>query len=294
MKFDVIVGNPPYQHPTNQRWKMWVDFIEKSATIVADGGYISMVTPISWLTGKGKELTRAKSILTSLDLLNIECSVNEYFNVGESIGTFVVKNQDFSNNLVLDGNLIHNIDNIEKTIGQVITDKMYSYPKKIGATCTSFLSDKKPHLNSLKCSLKKTKEFKIPVAHTGSCTLYYKEDPKFNKFKGPKVIINMSGTYHDGYSDKYIFATDSFIPGRATYGIFFNDIEEAKLATNILKSKLYRFIVNFNKTGGYNHAAFNDLPAINDEMLKLKTDSEIYKYFNLTQEEIDYIENAVK
>ena len=50
---------------------------------------------------------------------------------------------------------------------------------------------------------------------------------------------------------------------------------------------LYRFIVAFNKTGGYNHAAFNDLPAINNEMLKLKTDLEIYKYFNLFLLELD-------
>jgi len=294
MKFDVIVGNPPYQHPTNQRWKMWVDFIEKSSNLINENGYLSMITPISWLNGKGKELNRAKSILTKLDLLHINTSVDDHFNVGEAIGMFTVKNQECSNNLVFDGTPIHNISNIEKTIGQVISDKMYSYPDKIGDTCFNFLSDKKPHLLTLECSLERTNEYVVPVAHTGSCILYYKNSIKWNKFKGPKVIINMSGVYHDGHSDTYIFPTDSVVPGRATYGIFFKTLEDAKLAANILKSKLYRFIVMFNKTGGYNHAAFNDLPAINDEMLRLKTDSEIYLYFNLTQEEIDYIENAVK
>ena len=294
MNFDVIIGNPPYQHPTNQRWKMWVDFIEKATKMVKEKGYVSMVTPISWVSGRGKELNRAKSILTKNDLLNIDSSANQHFDVGEKIGSFLIKKQKPSNNLVFDGNLIYNISNIEKEIGDVISEKMYSFPNKIGDLCVSFLSDKKPHLASNKCKLEKDNEYLIPIAHTGSCMLYYKDSVKLDKFKGPKVIINMSGTYHDGHSNKYIFPTDSVIPGRATYGIFFNTLEDAKLATNILKSKLYRFIVAFNKTGGYNHAAFNDLPAINNEMLKLKTDLEIYKYFNLTQEEIDYIENAVK
>ena len=294
MKFDVIVGNPPYQHPTNQRWKMWVDFIEKTSNLIKKNGHVSMVTPISWLNGKGKELNRAKSILTKLDLLSVNTSVDKHFNVGEAIGTFIVKNQECSNSLVIDGELIQNISNIKKTIGQSISDKMYSYPNKIVDTCLGFLSDKRPHLESIKCSLDQTGEYVIPVAHTGSCTLYYKDSTKLNKLKGPKVIVNMSGTYHKDDSDQYIFSTDSVIPGRATYGIPFKTIKDAESATNILKSKLYRFIVIFNKTGGYNHAAFNDLPEINNDMLKLKIDSEIYEYFNLTQEEINYIENAVK
>ena len=47
MKFDVIVGNPPYQGK-NKQDKLWVKFLIKSLEINKTGGYVIMVNPISW------------------------------------------------------------------------------------------------------------------------------------------------------------------------------------------------------------------------------------------------------
>jgi hypothetical protein len=59
MKFDVIVGNPPYNPPAKDDAKnngggnkIWHKFVEKAFEVVQEGGFISMITPNNWRTGK--------------------------------------------------------------------------------------------------------------------------------------------------------------------------------------------------------------------------------------------------
>jgi len=50
MKFDVVVGNPPYQDPKNDKRMLWNQIVDKMAEITEDDGYIGVVTPSTWLT----------------------------------------------------------------------------------------------------------------------------------------------------------------------------------------------------------------------------------------------------
>lgn len=61
MKFDVIVGNPPFQPPSNKvnkgsgsRNKIWHKFIELSFELIKDDGHLLFVTPHSWRMGNFK------------------------------------------------------------------------------------------------------------------------------------------------------------------------------------------------------------------------------------------------
>ena len=56
MKFDVIVGNPPYQAPpvpgkskkTGSRGRLWDKFVKHSFTLLKDGGHMALIHPGSW------------------------------------------------------------------------------------------------------------------------------------------------------------------------------------------------------------------------------------------------------
>lgn len=56
MKFDVIVGNPPYQAPKEMNGQkkgtiggdLWSKFVEKSLDLVKDDGYVCLVHPSGW------------------------------------------------------------------------------------------------------------------------------------------------------------------------------------------------------------------------------------------------------
>ena len=55
MKFDVVIGNPPYQETSgsgrkDQASNLWTKFWIKSLELCGDDGYVSLITPTSWLS----------------------------------------------------------------------------------------------------------------------------------------------------------------------------------------------------------------------------------------------------
>jgi len=51
MKFNVIVGNPPYQEGgrDDQANKLWPQFVKKAYDVVEDNGHVAMITPNGWM-----------------------------------------------------------------------------------------------------------------------------------------------------------------------------------------------------------------------------------------------------
>jgi len=88
MKFDVIIGNPPYQDSANKlkAVKLWPKFITRSLDLLNPGGYLLLVTPSTWLksrTGNGKRVR--DSLTNGFNLKSVNTSVGSYFKVGVDI-----------------------------------------------------------------------------------------------------------------------------------------------------------------------------------------------------------------
>lgn len=62
MKFDVVVGNPPYQEVTGaaKAKSIWSKFVEKSFKVCKEGGYVSLIHPSGWrnVDGNFKEVQK--------------------------------------------------------------------------------------------------------------------------------------------------------------------------------------------------------------------------------------------
>ena len=84
MKFDVVIGNPPYQLPgQNQNksgHKLYSDFAEQAFSLVTDKGFISLITPANALK-KNKWF----SLLGKQGLKSVNFTVDSFFNVGIKI-----------------------------------------------------------------------------------------------------------------------------------------------------------------------------------------------------------------
>jgi hypothetical protein len=75
MKFDVIVGNPPYQTKSDadnvKTQPLWHKFVSKSFELLKEGGYLCMVHPSGWRNVAGM-YEDTKDLLLSKDIRHIE------------------------------------------------------------------------------------------------------------------------------------------------------------------------------------------------------------------------------
>ena len=88
MKFDVIIGNPPFQNVNSESdaGKLYIDICKKSLTLLGKNGVISFLTPETLIRdGRNKF-----NIKNNLGLKYVNHTVNKYFNVGINIISWMV------------------------------------------------------------------------------------------------------------------------------------------------------------------------------------------------------------
>lgn len=95
MQFDVVITNVPFQAPTpegeerNIGRQLWPLFIEKSLQLVKPDGYISLITPATWLNRRSR--SKAWKLVKGCNLVSCMPDVKWAFpNVGGNGGTFSV------------------------------------------------------------------------------------------------------------------------------------------------------------------------------------------------------------
>lgn len=208
MKFDVIVGNPPYQAPQDRVDKssgrsgttLWDKFVEKSNSLLKTGGYLCYVHPSGW-RGFGKTVESARNILSKYHLEYLELH-NEKdglttFGAETRYDWYVAKNITSKEKSVVKGQdgkevqvnltdmpFIPNgmFDEIKSLIakpGEETVEILHSY---------SAYESRKPHMSS-----EKKGKFVYPcvysIAKDGTPTFFYSNTKENGFFSIPKVIF---------------------------------------------------------------------------------------------------------
>ena len=292
MKFDYIVGNPPYQYPkevaTNK--KLYIDITLKMLSLVKKDGIIDFVVPKAILYQRNKEIKKA----LQKKMFYVDFSTDLDFNVGQTIINFKLKEKcdnditvirkDKSTIIVQDLNEVADIDEILiiKILNKV--DCKINYKAKLQIYQTNKLVPQNSihteksitHNVPIMCSRKK---YKDSIGYTDK--MYYKEK---------RLVIPFGRGWEDGCRITDI-QTDSFF--FSSRGIK-ND-KQLRNMKKYLESKLISYcVVNYStkiKIDGY----YNFLTKIPDiDLDRSYTDEELYKEFNITDEEQKEIERWYK
>ncbi len=252
MKFDVIIGNPPYQK--SKYSDFYVCFFRKSAELLKDGGYFSMIAP-----AKGANPgARAQKPLADLGWNYVKFGVESFFpNIGTVIAHYVgQRGVDFG------------------TIQVEVSDKELSVP--VG---TAFpLTTQDPEA------------FSIVAKIFG----YSAKMPFLRQKKAPShpyiYVSRIVGTWHPNKPKGGPYALKSYVnedPEHNDGGfIVGEECDLERLQWVVTRSLVMRFAVNQCGKAAFIPPLFWDYAP---DLTKCETDEDIFALLGFTSSEVSYL-----
>ena len=295
-KYDIVMGNPPYNwsgngnQRRNNRENLWTRFVFNGFDILNENGFLCFVTPKSWMSPSADY--GRKSIFKDIFKVNNPIYINidkcsRFFSVGSTFSYYTIQKSKNSKKTIIetsDNKFEMDLTSIED-IPVLIDENSLSISSK-------FFSEKYDKFEFKQSGVitRREKFYDVPTDeyvnetfHTKSKNKVYSRYISDNK-NVKKVMICLSGMYEAIVDDGKISQTNM----NCVYPLKKDErLDDMK---KLLNSKIYLFVMNklFKYNGWVNMKCIYKLPKIK---LSTYTDEEIYKYFNLTQEEIDLIEN---
>ncbi|MFA5024068.1 MAG: Eco57I restriction-modification methylase domain-containing protein [Patescibacteria group bacterium] len=224
VKFDVVIGNPPYQAPKNRKGDakngtcgsvLWKDFLMKSIELCKDDGFISLIHPGQWRKPDSKLLETIKSLnLKYLEIHNLDDGM-KVFKAATGFDWYVIAKQKYGGKTKIKG-----ADGIinEEDISEInfIPNSDFDMLRKLIAKkeeekCNIIFN--RTNYGTDKAWISKTQDdiFKYPCVYgltqRDGLKLFYSSKNDSGHFGIKKIIIPIS---------KY---TDAFIDDEGKYGL---------------------------------------------------------------------------
>ena len=296
MKFDVVVGNPPYQNKEeNADGALWLRFVNKGMEHLSQDGKLVFITPTSWV-GKQSNTKKADwspftdNHVELYKVLNKSEKEQHFGGIGSSFGYYILSKGSGLTKIVFEDGSSTDYQLVAKEpLPNTITKVSFSIHQKIAKVKKlQFESSFKFHSQVLKkkgiVSDVKGNRFKHTTYFSHNLIRYTTE--KQDIYSDVKVMIPNVGTIANAWVDKDCNLTEDVTFVKAP------NIQDGENLVSILKSKLFLYIGSQYRSGRNLGLAMKFLPLL--DMSKKWTDTAIYKHFGLKQEEIDYVEANVK
>ena len=273
MKFDVIIGNPPYQSSkgggslrgsgTNP---LWLEFTNKAFNLLNDYGLISFVTPSNIVSGGDSFTTLFLGENRKYDLKKVDFSSNDYFNVGIPICRWVaVKSLTKNNGIKVNGTIV-NADHTLKITKDFEFDSILS---------TLFCSDKSKFIfntnnrydyQNIESYLKNKGmpvEWAKDVSDNKSDTHQYPVNIN-GKIKYSRIKWKNYGIWRvflPQLQYPYIVTVDKIAEAApSTFTMIFDNEEDAIKVKSYLDDPIYRWIIEKTRVSGRIPRLINNFP----------------------------------
>ena len=257
MKFDLIVGNPPYQASNVSKGQkhLYVDFIRKSNAILNnDGGYLLLVSPPTFFKNNIDSIS-------GLYLYYLNTDVSKYFNnIGTPICCYLLSNI-YNNNVLIKNNKDEEfnikLNNYYYLPIQICNEKSISIIRKIlefdDGWKMEFIRNQQPFPKNKAAFIRRMNR-----NITFNCLLTHKN------FEN-EIKVNQDYTSEKNPDIIYMFLNSKLM------SFFYIATQDTPF---ILKKHINSLVIPF----GFNNNS---------------NDADLYKHFNLTDNEIKLIEENV-
>jgi len=255
MKFDCIVGNPPFQPPTKSegsgtgsRNKIWHKFVELGFNILKEDGWFAFITPFNWRMSNLKNgiEKHAQELMWNNNIINIT-PANKFFDVGGNVTMdywIITKDKSIKGmNIPEEFRKImfyptNNQEQLQKYLNSLLNEndfyqisiknhRSYDYVNKM----SSNVGDNKciyPHLNTI-------------AQHKNKLYDWY--DKKTDGFDNKKVIFSDSVNINTPRSFFAIYDDGNLGTGSHGWAYLVNSTKEGKNLENFINnSKLIKIL----------------------------------------------------
>lgn len=322
MQFDVIIGNPPYQlsdggddegRRRGGAIPIYHKFIEQAKKV--NPNYLIMITPSRWFTGgRGLDdfrntMLHDKHIKFLIDYpISTECFFGveikggiSYFlwdkTFNDKCTVITIRNENKS---ILQRNLLEENQDIFIRYNEAISifKKIINDPNK---KFNTLVSAQKPFGFRTYFEGKKEKfDNSIKIFGNKNVSYISRDEVQQNKNYIDKYKIFITMAYGAGEDFPHQIINKPFV-GEAgtccteTYLVIgpFDNVTVVKNVISYMKTKFFRFLVLLRKNTQHASSLVYSFVPIQD-FSKPWTDAELYAKYNLSQEEIDFIESMIK
>ena len=318
MKFDVIIGNPPYQLSDGGNGAsakpIYHMFVEQAKKMKPR--YLSMIIPARWYAG-GKGLDEFRGAMLndrSIQYLTDYFDSNECFpGVDLSGGVcYFLWNRDYKGDCIIESHRLRKITKMQRPLLMSGNDNFIRFNEAVPIlekvqsrnedSLSSLISARKPFGLETNAPLESASSSKGKVLVYSYGRTGYISETKITQHQEwiDKIKVCISYAYGERGDFPYQVIGKPFILPRGcccteTY-LVVSTFDDECLAHNLcayLMTKFVRFLVLLRKNTQHATSKVYSFVPMQD-FSKPWTDEELYQKYNLSQEEIDFIESMIK
>jgi hypothetical protein len=337
MKFNAIVGNPPYQQMTighgAQASAIYPDFIEIARKI--NPQYISMITPSRWMSKMGigikaswvDDLIKCNHFIMIYDYLNAtecfpgveikggvnyflyssqysgKCSYNLYQNKKLEIrngyldqGYGIIIRDAKATEIVAKVNAVEDMKLMEQNFSQLVGPLHYfDRDEMLGSNWQGYV-DSPDEEHRIKCYVNRQLEPRgygwcklsdIPKSHA-AIQLNKIYLPKAGGSGNDPIVLGKPILGEPGSVCSFTYLCIGYDPNNHNF-----TKEECENIISYMRTRFFRYMVSIKKKTQDNPSGVFQFVPLQD-WSKPCSDAELYKKYNLNNEEIAYIESMIK
>ena len=298
LQFDLVLTNPPFQDTVKRKktpHKLWIDFtLRVFSAFLKPGGSLVQVSPSSFASPSNRVLALMEQNQTKVLRMGTE---HHFPEVGSTFSDYwIVKSPNSGEKTVihahdeifemrLSSDVFYIPNDACKQSMSIHTKVMFGdHPKAQVSWDYVAAHNIRRHDPEPSLVLEKDEVHKYPVFHTNRSTWWssIRQDWAGKK----KVMWTRSGYTIPFFDDGIHGGTDM------VYFILVQTSKEGNTLAHNMNLNLMKYIYKTAKWSGFgNERVFSGLPKLSET--KKLSDSDLYRQFGLTPEEVDYVERSL-